>query len=382
MAQTTILQSHLKFRESLQGQPVYLPNLYSLLPEWKVRIHPQYRRAREEVLNPWIEWLLQKAEFGIFAAIMCADTSFEKMCTVAKSFAWACTACLFTCERRLTILIVLYLGRQYDCCVFLMRVFDCGLLTHDMEAIKSYRATTVEYFKHVLCADGKFPDLSGYPEELQNALHCWDEVAEHICEQMIFYVASVDTVDAICSGDTIPSLMQYWRRRERTAGVYPVMATIPYVILDYPCIFVGLIIGSFIYGYDISKADLATDLMTLLWRHTSYLVHIQNDMFSLRKEIRDNQIENLVTVVMLNEGLDCNQAMQLSFCLAQEIARSFHEVEDNVRCTTTGRSRTVSSIFNEGCKNIAMGLTFWSYSGQRYFENSEVGVGNEIWFQL
>ncbi|OQE06081.1 hypothetical protein PENVUL_c020G08306 [Penicillium vulpinum] len=79
-----------------------------------------------------------------------------------------------------------------------------------------------------------------------------------LLEQMIFYVASVDTVDAICSGDTIPSLMQYWRRRERTAGVYPVMATIP-----------------FIYGYDISKADLATDLMTLLWRHTSYLVHMK-----------------------------------------------------------------------------------------------------------
>jgi hypothetical protein len=31
---------------------------------------------------------LQKAEFGVFAAILCADAPFDRLCTVAKYFAW------------------------------------------------------------------------------------------------------------------------------------------------------------------------------------------------------------------------------------------------------------------------------------------------------
>jgi hypothetical protein len=49
-----------------------------------------------------------------------------------------------------------------------------------METTKSYRAATVEYFEHVLCEDGKYPGLSRFSEELQYALRCWDEVADHV----------------------------------------------------------------------------------------------------------------------------------------------------------------------------------------------------------
>ncbi|EAW13942.1 terpene synthase family protein [Aspergillus clavatus NRRL 1] len=222
-------QSHSDFRDSLRGQSVVLPNLYSLFPEWKPRLHPEYARARDESLNPWIErWVpdpvtsrkFQAAEFGVFAAIMCADASYEKLCTMSKSFAW-------------------------------------------------YREKSLQYFRHVLCGEGEFPDLSGFSLELQYALLCWDEVAAHIrevcsketcevlLEKKLYYVSSVDTVDTICEGDQIPSLVEYWDRRERTAGVYPVIATIP-----------------FIYGQDVSHAELATENMRLLWRHTSYLVHM------------------------------------------------------------------------------------------------------------
>jgi hypothetical protein len=60
------------------------------------------------------------------------------------------------------------------------KVFDCGSLTHDAATIKSYRGKSLEYFKHVLCGEGEYPDLSSFSEELQNALRCWDEVACHI----------------------------------------------------------------------------------------------------------------------------------------------------------------------------------------------------------
>jgi hypothetical protein len=39
---------------SLNGQTVSVPNLFKLLPSWKLKIHPEYERMRDEFLNPWI----------------------------------------------------------------------------------------------------------------------------------------------------------------------------------------------------------------------------------------------------------------------------------------------------------------------------------------
>ncbi|KAL5002000.1 terpenoid synthase [Aspergillus recurvatus] len=346
----------------IRGQKATLPNLYALFPDWKPVLHPEYERARDEVLNPWLEcWVpnpttarkFQKAEFGVFAAVMCARASFEKLCTVSKAFAW-----YFIWDD----------------------LFDCGSLTTNNEAALAYRQKSMQYFRAVLCNQEPMPDLSEFSEELQKALHCWDEVAAHLrqecsretlivlLEQKLFYVSSVDTVDMLFRGNQVPSLTEYWRRREQTAGVYPVIATIP-----------------FIYGIDISHKDIDTDLMKSLWRHTSYLVHMINDMFSLRKEIADNQIENMVTVIMLNDAVDCNQAMRLAHQFVQhETAHGFLSVESRLRDQSLVASieHSMEDAFTEGCRNVVMGLTHWSYSGQRYFRQSEVNGRNEVDFHI
>ncbi|GLB09833.1 hypothetical protein AtubIFM57258_005761 [Aspergillus tubingensis] len=206
--------------QSLKGQCAVLPNLYSLFPDWTPKLHPEYARARDESTDPWIKRVvknpeirrkLQEADCTTFAAIMCAKSSFESLCTVAKWFTWRYTEL-----------------KPYE-------VFDCGSLTHDPATITRYKHTSIEYFKHVLCHEAEYPDLSEYSEELQNALNCWDEIAEHVRQQ-------------------------YWCRRERTAGVHPVIATIP-----------------FVYGFDISGRDLDETNMRLLRKNTSYLVHIKMD---------------------------------------------------------------------------------------------------------
>ncbi|RAH55297.1 terpenoid synthase [Aspergillus piperis CBS 112811] len=331
--------------QSLKGQCAVLPNLCSLFPDWTPKLHPEYARARDESTDPWIERFvknpdicrkLQKADCTTFAAIMCANSSFERLCTVAKSFTW-----YFIWDD----------------------LFDCGSLTHDQGTIKKYKQATIEYFKHVLCHEAEYPDLSEYSEELQNALNCWDEIAEHI--RQVCSKRTVDCVDSIYSDDEIPSLQQYWCRRERTAGVYPVIATIP-----------------FIYGFDISSRDLDDTGMRLLRKHTSYLVHTQNDMFSMRNEAKDGQVENLVPIIMLNENLRANQAMKVAFMLAQESARGFYEVADDMRQTAKGRHRAVADIFIEGCRNIVMGLTHWSYTGERYFTAGEANEDHTIHFEL
>ncbi|RAH39862.1 terpene synthase family protein [Aspergillus brunneoviolaceus CBS 621.78] len=316
------------FRQTIRGQTATLPDLYALFPEWKAEIHPDYERARDEVLNPWIErWVpnratsrkFRKADFGVFAAIFCVRSSFEVLCTVSKAFAW-----YFIWDD----------------------IFD------------------LRYFHAVLGEEEDIPDLSYFSEELQFALLCWNEVADHIrhvcskatlkvlLDQKLYYVESVDTVDTVYSENHVPSLKQYLSRRERTAGVYPVIATIP-----------------FIYDIDVSQQQLDGESMQLLWKRTSYLA--------------DGQIENLIPVLMLNEGVDCNTAMKLAIMLVDEAAHGFHETEKHLRAQhDSAPHEEITEAFLEGCKNVVMGLTYWSYTGQRYFHHSEIEAGNTIRFSL
>jgi hypothetical protein len=133
---------------------------------------------------------------------MCAGVSFEKMCTVAKAFAWA--RCLLSPDensggsadaRQYFIWDDCKLSANRDpkieslidyCCT----VFDCGCLTHDKTAIPEYRDKSMQYFRTVLSSREDATDLSGCSDELQKALLCWDEVAAHIravCSEGISY---------------------------------------------------------------------------------------------------------------------------------------------------------------------------------------------------
>ncbi|KAF7951482.1 hypothetical protein EAE96_006791 [Botrytis aclada] len=133
----------------------------------------------------------------------------------------------------------------------------------------------------------------------QNVLLCMDEVGAHIrqictrgvCEilmqKLLEPISSIDRVDVIFQGERKPSLVEYWRRRDLTAGVYP-----------------AICILAFIHEIDITERSFQNLDFVNLWKHTSYIVHITNDMLSLKKEVRDNQIENLVPVLMSNFGSD------------------------------------------------------------------------------
>jgi hypothetical protein len=48
-------------------------------------------------------------------------------------------------------------------------------------------------------------------------------------DEMLRYVGSLNNVDSIFRDNELPSVEEYWDRREATAAVYCVIATVPYV---------------------------------------------------------------------------------------------------------------------------------------------------------
>ena len=55
------------------------------------------------------------------------------------------------------------------------------------------------------------------------------ESRQVLCDEMLRYVGSLDNVNSIFENYETPSVEQYWERREATAAVHCVSATIPYV---------------------------------------------------------------------------------------------------------------------------------------------------------
>jgi hypothetical protein len=63
----------------------------------------------------------------------------------------------------------------------------------------------------------------------------WDSTADKhkgtrrvLCNEMLRYVDSLNNVDSIFTVNDIPSIEEYWERREATAAVHCVTATLPY----------------------------------------------------------------------------------------------------------------------------------------------------------
>ena len=167
--------------------------------------------------NSWVDDArisskLQQAEFGLFAAVLCAEASFEKLCTVAKSFAWVSWP-VFRCVGFILLLLILtpstmmqyfiwddsksnvlcltQIPQPYSPTSSCWKVFDCGALKYNSEGAKRYRQASIKYFEHQLLLDRDLPNLSLFPLELQKALLCWDEVGSHIrevCSEGMVYV--------------------------------------------------------------------------------------------------------------------------------------------------------------------------------------------------
>ncbi|KAL4938904.1 hypothetical protein BDV06DRAFT_225530 [Aspergillus oleicola] len=348
---------------SLEGQSVKVPNLLNLLSsgEVKAKLHPEYEKARDEALNPWIRRYvdndescraLQQDEFGLFAAVICADAPYDKLCTVAKFFAWY------------------YLWDD---------LFDFDTLKNEsIHGMGDNRRISIEYIQHqILPSKNVRPDFSSYPLQLQKALMSWDEIGVHVrdvcseetrellCKEMVDYMSSVGGVNALFDGGKRPTLEEYWERRDRDAGVYPGIATIPFVA-----------------GIDVTAQDVGGRQMEETWKQASYVVHIVNDMISLHKELDDGQIENLISILILNESISVNDALQEAYQLAEKNYTGLKNSASALESDDSEYSQPVSSAFARGCVDLVKGVLYWSYNGGRYLEGGKLDEENVFHFQI
>jgi hypothetical protein len=73
----------------------------------------------------------------------------------------------------------------------------------------------------------------------------------------------------------------------------------------------------------------------------------------------DDQIENLIPVLMLNDGIDCNTAMQRSYELLSNEAKGLQHAKERLLGTPEAVSPEISAAFIQGCFDTAMGLAHW-----------------------
>ncbi|PWY68230.1 terpenoid synthase [Aspergillus eucalypticola CBS 122712] len=242
----------------------------------------------------------EQADCTLFSAILCSDTSYEKLCTVAKYMSW----------------------------YFIWDDCECPFFPFMMDYAEEYDFRTVTESLAV------------------------EEICQILLEQMLGYVSSVSNVDSLFSSSAMPSVRSYWQRRERTAAVYCVICTFPLLTKQST---------SFAYGFNITRAHVENEHMSRMWKHTSYLAHISNDIHSFQKEYNDGQLENLIPVLMANTGLDVNQTMQLSYHICRLEVEGFCANADRLCVGEDAQGRRIREVFINCCTDMFMGLIHWRY---------------------
>lgn len=224
-----------------------------------------------------------------------------------------------------------------------------------------------------------------------------EETCQILLEQMLGYVSSVSNVDSLFSSSAMPSVESYWQRRERTAAVYCVICTFPWVFCcvlrfliflpsNQQALHMDSILRELTWRMSICLAcgnihltwltcKSSTQCSSHSWTLTTASIssdqtiytHSKRNMYVMRpiphltldwhwQHQNDGQLENLIPVLMANTGLDVNQAMQLSYHICRLEVEGFCANADRLRVGEDAQGRRIREVFINCSTDMFMGL--------------------------
>ena len=95
------------------------------------------------------------------------------------------------------------------------------------------------------------------------------------------------------------------------------------------------------------------------WYVAEYCFHLDPGTLWLNYKQNDDQVEDLLPVLIMNEPMTCDTAMQKSYDLLKEEAAGFYDAEKRLMGSLSDKDKAVGEAFVQGCLNIAMGLAHW-----------------------
>ncbi|KAF4506300.1 hypothetical protein G6O67_006398 [Ophiocordyceps sinensis] len=233
----------------------------------------------------------------------------------------------------------------------------------DVAAADMYRAQSIAYIRHQLGLGDAAETSEPVPPTLMCSSfvtvapsitrHCNGRQAERLCASLELFVAATGWEQEARLSGRMPTEEEYWQWRIGTTSVD--------AMLDLADIMNGVVLPSQV----LESHQVGVMRMEII-KNTVYV----NDLFSLRKEMQDDTLMNLVPITMQQQSLDLNSA-------AQQIVSKLYESIETFDCAAEALRKSTAQHFGAeavaelGClieayQTIATGVFSWTLQSSRY----------------
>ncbi|KAK0514066.1 hypothetical protein JMJ35_003788 [Cladonia borealis] len=329
--------------EDTVGTEIVIPSLKRLAPGWPLRQHPGLELVRKD-FNTWIDfWFKDErtrkgiSEFAAleFAAMAWPEGGNTELLTLAKLVAWQFI---------------------WDDAI------DDGYLSYKPEEIIAYRDQTIEISRESMGGEQK-AKLNPHPNPAIQSF--WDlgtefwtrgvpEMNQYVLEEHCAFINSSVQSQAEREYDEPVSVEQYLKRRETNIGFYVLQPLIHYSN--------KLAIPSRYLRYNNKR-------MAFICSQLARMMVIENDMLSLRKELLNGQLENLIPLLMYHDKIGPQAAVDRATDMLHECYAMFNEEEEKLYSEISPENINDVKQYIRASKHPIMSNLYWSYGVKRYFKD-------------
>ncbi|GBE89299.1 hypothetical protein SCP_1503070 [Sparassis crispa] len=347
-----------EYLSGFKGSHVIIPDLYALLPGWKFAVNSKYDVVKERLgtwMNSWVDnpetcRRMQLADFAMLAGCFYPEAQEEEYLMAAYYHLW-----VFVWDDEL----------------------DCGPLTNDLEKVRQFKQETDDCLEYTL---GPEP-FSGPRPSMGPIVGAFYEIAEKVAagstaEAHAFMLrellAYVDGACALPFERNLEGQKELFTRekfqaqRVRSGGCGPSLSLLLYL-----------------HHLDIPSSLIDHESVQVVFTQAALIVHLTNDIVSFVKELRDDQLDNIVPVLAIENNIPLQEAIERACDLVRAARQTLEEAETRLPLPT-GDDKLDKQIlrFVQGCKDVAAGNLNWSYRNARYFGRNPRRDGNRIFLQI
>jgi len=355
---------------ALQGKEAHIPNLKPTLYGWR-GVDIRYVSPHLDAVRVKVDERLRNlgytgkklralcgTDFALFAALWWPDASPEKLEVLAALSLW-----LFTWDDEIDEVTALY--------------------TNDFLAAQQYRDDTLRYVRQCLGLATK--EDENKPPTRNKIIRSFDVIGHALCheydaaqktrfyDEIIRFISSTELEQRGRLEGVVPDLAEFWNFRLGTSAVY-----------------VACAVGE--YAIDATRSagsPLPTRLMESaarqsIWDETNVIISLQNDLVSLKKEMKVGGIDNFVPLVYVCTG-DVQQAIELSMHALQTSRERFEAAAQQLLALSSEENDELMlsvHAYIEVMRSNCVGNLNWSLQTGRYMLEESLQADGSYKFTL
>ncbi|KAM4067103.1 terpene synthase family, metal binding domain-containing protein [Hirsutella rhossiliensis] len=165
------------------------------------------------------------------------------------------------------------------------------------------------------------------------------------------YMASTMIEQSNRQSQQVPTPEQYFDMRLVTSGIYPALA-----LFDY------------IAGVRLPESIMESNSMKSLWRETTILCMLVNDIYSFKKELASGSVLNMIPV-LFNARVtdDLNETMGVLVNIMHNSSIAFGKAaEELAELASVARLEAEVETYIDVCRTVVTGLNKWALTTKRY----------------